>query len=209
MQAMPKLTKRQAAVLAFITTFQEEEGVSPSHREIQKYFKFASRNAVTKHLTALRRRGLLAQSSRRARSLTPKQNAVSLQMLRIPLMGSIPAGMPTDQQQESDESVNIDAEALRISKTANIFALHVRGNSMENAAIIDGDTAVIESCEARDKDIVAALIDGEVTLKRYLVENGKPFLRAENDEFSDLIPAQELIIQGVFRALIRPNSRRF
>jgi repressor LexA len=66
----------------------------------------------------------------------------------------------------------------------------------------------VEFCEPRSGDIVAALIDGETTLKRYLVQRGKPFLRAENPKYPDLIPAQELVIQGVFRALIRTDKRR-
>jgi repressor LexA len=74
---------------------------------------------------------------------------------------------------------------------------------MINAHICDGDTVILEFREPRKGDIVAALIDGETTLKRYLVERGHPFLRAENPRFPDLIPARELIIQGVLVALLR------
>ena len=88
------------------------------------------------------------------------------------------------------------------------FALQVRGDSMKDAAIVEGDVVIMEFCEPRSGDIVAALIDGETTLKRYLVQRGKPFLRAENPKYPDLIPAQELVIQGVFRALIRTDKRR-
>jgi repressor LexA len=79
---------------------------------------------------------------------------------------------------------------------------------MKDAAIVDGDVVIMEFCEPRSGDIAAALIDGETTLKRYLVQRGKPFLRAENPKYPDLIPAQELVIQGVFRALIRTDKRR-
>ena len=74
---------------------------------------------------------------------------------------------------------------------------------MVDAHICDGDTVILEFREPRRNDIVAALIDGETTLKRYLVEKGKPFLRAENELFPDLIPARELIIQGVLVGLVR------
>lgn len=74
---------------------------------------------------------------------------------------------------------------------------------MIDAHICNGDTVILEFREPRKGDIVAALIDGETTLKRYLVERGKPFLRAENADFPDLIPAQELVIQGVLIALLR------
>ena len=74
---------------------------------------------------------------------------------------------------------------------------------MIRAGIREKDVVIFEFREARHGDIVAALIDGENTLKRYLVRNGRPFLRAENPQFSDLIPAQELVIQGVMVALLR------
>jgi repressor LexA len=74
---------------------------------------------------------------------------------------------------------------------------------MIDAHIMDGDTAILEAREPRHGDIVAALIDGETTLKRYLVKNGAPFLRAENSRYPDLIPATELVAQGVLIGLMR------
>ena len=79
---------------------------------------------------------------------------------------------------------------------------------MVDAGILDRDIVILELAEPRNRDIVAALIDGETTLKRYLVNKNRPFLRAENPKYPDLIPAQELVIQGVFRALIRINHSR-
>jgi repressor LexA len=87
------------------------------------------------------------------------------------------------------------------------FALRVRGDSMIDADINDGDTVIVEPGTPKHGDIVAALIDGETTLKRFLIENGKPFLRAENEMFPDLIPARELIIQGVLVALLRAKPK--
>lgn len=74
---------------------------------------------------------------------------------------------------------------------------------MIDAHICNGDTVILEFREPRKGDIVAALIDGETTLKRYLMDRGKPFLRAENPDYPDLLPAQELVIQGVLVALLR------
>jgi repressor LexA len=74
---------------------------------------------------------------------------------------------------------------------------------MIGANICPGDIVVLEVREPRPRDIVAALIDGETTLKRYVIENGQPFLRAENPDFPDLVPVQELVIQGVMQTLIR------
>jgi len=83
------------------------------------------------------------------------------------------------------------------------FALRVRGDSMIDAHICSGDTVILEVREPRKGDIVAALIDGETTLKRFVFENGQPYLHAENEDYPDLIPARELIIQGVMVALLR------
>jgi repressor LexA len=74
---------------------------------------------------------------------------------------------------------------------------------MINAGIYSGDTVILEFKEPRSKDIVAALIDGESTLKRYVIQRGKPYLKAENPKFADLIPAQELVIQGVAIFVLR------
>jgi repressor LexA len=74
---------------------------------------------------------------------------------------------------------------------------------MIDAHICDGDTVLLEFREPRHMDIVAALIDGETTLKRFVLENGRPFLRAENENFPDLIPARELVVQGVLVGLLR------
>ena len=98
----------------------------------------------------------------------------------------------------------MDVESIGFKPTRNTFALRVTGDSMVGRHILDGDVVVLEhGPEPRNSQIVAALIDGESTLKTYIVKAGKPYLRAENPKYPDLIPAQELMIQGVFKALIR------
>jgi repressor LexA len=129
-------------------------------------------------------------------------------LIDIPIFGTIPAGHPSDQQQESDRCISIDPDCIQLPRNARTFALQVRGDSMKDAAIVEGDVVIMEFCEPRSGDIVAALIDGETTIKRYLVQRGKPFLRTEKPKYPDLMPAHELVIQGVFRALIRTDKRR-
>ena len=129
-------------------------------------------------------------------------------LVLIPLVGIIPAGYPSDQEQQSDRCVSIDEDTLQLPKNARTFALEVRGDSMIDAHIVAGDVVIMELRDPTHRDIVAALIDGETTLKRFLVHKGKPFLRAENSKYPDLIPAHELVIQGVFRALLRVDKRR-
>ena len=133
---------------------------------------------------------------------------VPASFVHIPLVGIIPAGYPSDQEQQSDRCLSIDEDTLQLPKNARTFALEVRGDSMIDAHIVAGDVVIMELREPNHRDIVAALIDGETTLKRFLVHKGKPFLRAENSKYPDLIPAHELVIQGVFRALLRVDKRR-
>jgi repressor LexA len=120
----------------------------------------------------------------------------------------IPAGIPEGQEQQNDRCITVDPETIRLPRNARTFALEVRGDSMIGAGILHRDVVIMELAEPRNRDIVAALIDGDVTLKRYLIQEGTPFLRAENPDYPDLIPAHELVIQGVFRALIRINHAR-
>lgn len=117
------------------------------------------------------------------------------------VVGLIVAGHPANEACDV-----IDPGELRLPKSTTMFALKVRGVSMINAGIRDGDICIFEFKEPRNGDIVAALIDGENTLKRYIVQRGRPYLKAENPRFPDLIPAQELLIQGVQVALVRFSS---
>ena len=196
------LTTRQQELLSYIREAQARHGFMPSTREIQAHFGFSSQTAAVNHLRAIEAKGEIKRAPHKARGLILKSDPVT-PSIRIPVYGSIPAGFATDQQQESDRCVTVDLETLRLPKSARVFALQVRGDSMIGAGILSGDMVMLEQKEAKSGDIVAALIDGETTLKRYVVQNGKPFLKAENPDYPNLSPAQELIIQGVQIALLR------
>jgi len=196
------LTDKQAAVLDYIRERRTEGFAMPTVREIQQRFGFSSPFAATRHIMALEKKGFVNLAGGRARSMILNDPHIP-RWLNIPLLGAIPAGLPVDSVEQPDRCVTVDAESIRLPKNARTFALEVRGDSMVGAGILDRDIVILELLEPRHRDIVAALIDGETTLKRYLVEKGRPFLRAENPKFPDLIPAHELVIQGVFRALIR------
>ncbi|WP_395741706.1 LexA family protein [Prosthecobacter sp.] len=123
---------------------------------------------------------------------------------QILFLGGIQAGLPVAESPRIDRLDDFDMESLRIPKSMRTFALKVRGDSMINAGIHDGDVVILDfERQVKNRDIVAALIDGDSTLKRYVVQRGKPFLKAENPAFPALIPAQELVIQGVMVALFR------
>ncbi len=129
----------------------------------------------------------------------------------FPIYGQIPAGMATLTEQTIEGHVALDTGSVNASKNGRTFALRVRGDSMIDAHIVDGDIVILEDRkDVQSGDIVAALIDGETTLKRYVMEHGRPYLKAENSLYPDLTPARELTIQGVMISLIRkqPAAQR-
>ncbi|PYJ73568.1 MAG: repressor LexA [Verrucomicrobia bacterium] len=201
------LTHRQKNVLDFIQSEQRGKGITPSTREIQKHFRFASQTSVMQYLAALERKGFLSRHARKARALiTPVQK---VRITDVPIYGQIPAGMSTLSEQTIEGHVSLDARSANVSKNGRIFALRVRGDSMIGAHIIDGDIVILEDRkDVQNGDIVAGLIDGETTLKRYVVEHGRPYLKAENPRYPDLTPVRELRIQGVMVSLVRKQDRK-
>lgn len=205
---MKDLTERQKQILEFIQQKQEFDGLTPTFREIAAHFRFSSANAALAHVHALLAKGVLKNLPGRARSFKiVNPNAPERPRPRIasvPIYGAIPAGPPEDAAQEEEGCVLIDVDTLGIKPTTRTFGLKVHGDSMIGKSIVDGDIAIIEhGVEPRPGDVVAALIDGQVTLKTFLMQRGKPFLRAENPRYPNLIPQEELQIQGVMVALIR------
>lgn len=205
------LTDRQKDVLDFIQNEQRENGMTPSTREIQKHFGFASQTSVMQYISALERKGFLGRHARKARALiTPMQK---VRITDIPIYGEIPAGMSVLTEQAIEGHVSLDTANVNASKNGRTFALRVRGDSMIGAHVLDGDLVILEDRkDAQSGDIVAALIDGETTLKRYVMDHGRSYLKAENPMFPDLRPARELRIQGVMVSLVRkqtpPPSRK-
>lgn len=200
---MHQLTKRQQEILQYLRDAQSRTGIMPSTRELQHFFGFASQTAAMSHLRALARKGVIQRLPGKARAVILPEAINRAQIVDVPIYGQIAAGMAQDAEPQQEGCVSIDITTLGIPRHARTFALRVRGESMIDAHICSGDTVILEFREPRKGDIVAALIDGETTLKRYVVEKGKPYLKAENPAFPDLIPARELVIQGVLVALIR------
>ncbi len=198
-----KLTERQRQLLDYLRREQRESGVMPSTREIQRHFGFASQTAAMSHLRALERKGVIQRHPHKARAVVFPEDLDRPQIVDVPVFGTIPAGYPSDAPPQPDGCISVDINTLGIPKNARTFALRVRGDSMIDAHILDGDHVILEIKEPRRNDIVAALIDGETTLKRYVVEDGRTYLKAENPDYPDLVPTSELIVQGVFLALLR------
>lgn len=209
---MKVLTLRQEEVLGYIQLYMREHGTWPSFREIEQHFGFRSTNAVMGHLKALERKGFISRVPGQARTFrinldleSDHQPEEAFDVVDIPIYGSIAAGYP-DGVESSGEigRLQIDVETAGIRRSRRNFALKVRGESMVDAGIFDGDTVIVEQAHPRDGEIVAALIDGETTLKRFISKTGRsPYLKAENSLYPELHPVAELVIQGVARAVVR------
>lgn len=205
-------THRQQQVLDFIRRCLEAGEPVPTVREIAKELNLKSSSSAQLHLSALRRKGWLQRaegSEGAARSLKLTGDGPK-RMTGVPLLGAIPAGLADLRSQEQDGLVHVDLDSLKIPRSSRVFALKVTGDSMIGKHIMDGDIVILEqNADPKPGDVVAALIDGQSTLKTYLLERGRPFLRAENPRYPNLIPLSELMIQGVMRMLLRtPGVRR-
>lgn len=198
-----RLTKRQSEILDYLRMSSRTTGLMPSTREIQHYFGFASQTAAMSHLRALEKKGVIQRLPGKARAVIFPEDLDREEICDIPIYGNIAAGYSEMAEQTTQGCLSIDTTSLGISRKADSFALKVRGESMIDAHICDGDTVILVKKEPRNNDVVAALIDGETTLKRYITSQGRPFLQAENSAFPDLIPVGELVIQGVMVALLR------
>ena len=211
---MKDLTERQREILTFIEHHEWRNGYWPSIREIQEKFNFKSTNAVMGHLRALEKKDAIERITGQARTFrihhhdTPEVSEMpnnATEVVDIPIMGDIAAGYP-DRVEPSGEigRLQVDIASAGFSKRHRSFALQVRGESMVDAEIYDGDMVVVEPRDPQDGDIVAALIDGETTLKRYIQKNGEPpYLKAENKFYPELYPINDLTVQGVAKAVVR------
>jgi repressor LexA len=204
---MKKLSKRQEAVRRFVMSEMAAGRPCPTHREIANHFGFASSFAAACHVNALIRKGALLSEPGKARALQMAENfkVVPPPVLgRIPLYGSIPAGFGDEREQEADSCISVDVATIGFKPTRNTFALRAAGDSMIGRHICNGDIVLLEhGREPRNGEIVAALIDRKSTLKTFVQKGSKRFLKAENPKYPALIPSEELMIQGVFRGLIR------
>jgi len=193
----------QQMVLGFIEQYQGENQRPPTIREIQDHCGFKSPRAVSYILEKLEEARLIIRQAH-SRGIHLTKPSVIPSGIQLPLFPSIPAGMP-DQFDGSDapEMLRFIPTTLGISNPSRAFAVRVSGDSMIDAGIFSGDIVILEHKEAKPGDIVAALIDGENTLKRLIKENGRTYLKAENENYPNLEPAETLSIQGVVVSVLR------
>ena len=202
------ITKRQRQVYDFIANFVQEKGYSPSFEEIGEGMSLNSLATVHKHVSNLETKGLLKRDYNRSRSidLLPIKGRLRQEMsvsteLRLPLMGRIAAGMPIEAM-ETPETISL-ADFVR---SKEVFVLQVRGDSMQDEHIVDGDYVLIEKTKtAHNGEIVAALVDGsDSTLKRFYKEGDKIRLQPSNAAMKPIIvPAIDVQLQGRVIGVLR------
>ena len=197
-----KLTKRQKEILDFITEFIDRQGYSPSMEEIAEHFRFASLNAVFKHLESLSSRGYLRRDPNRARSIELSQTrARGVQAL--PLLGLVAAGRPIEAVATA-ETLHIPEDFL--PRRGTYYVLRVQGDSMIDEHIEDGDYVIVESREdAVNGEMVVALVDGDnVTLKKIYRDGDHIRLQPANPEVPPIIlDGLRVKVQGVVVGVLR------
>jgi repressor LexA len=192
---MKEMTARQREVLGFIRGFTERHGAPPTVREIGERFGFTARAAFD-HLRALERKGMLERritTKRASRTLVLPVRRGGHRSGRdeIPVLGRIAAGAPLLAVENREDSIPLRPEWLR-PQGEEIFALRVRGESMIGAHILDGDFVMVRRQDtAAVGDIVAALIDGEATVKRFARDGGAIALRPENPAMKPIVVGPE------------------
>lgn len=199
---MNELTDRQKEVLDYIETFIRENPYPPTIREIAAHFGMSAKGAYD-HMKALERKGRIRTGGGRSRKIEIIGKSIRAgrsPTIEVPLLGSVAAGKPIFAEENYESSVHVPASMIG---SATCFALRVRGDSMINAGILDGDLAVIEQRQdARDGEIVVAAIDDMVTLKRFYKEKSRVRLEPENQAYSPIF-SQDVRILGQLRGIVR------
>jgi repressor LexA len=197
------LTKRQKEILDFITRYRATQGISPTQREIREEFGLSSFGTVQKHLRLLQEKKALTRDWNKSRSLAPVETAPSNSS--VVLLGQVAAGHPIEPFPERD---SIEVPPSLLGKGEH-FVLQVRGDSMVDDGIRDGDFIVVARREsAENGQTVVALVRGEATLKRFYAEGKKVRLQPANPGMKAILAdARDVRIQGIVTGLIRNYVR--
>jgi len=197
------LTDRQKAIFEFIQRQITDRGHSPTIREIGEKFGINSTNGVRTHLNALIKKGYLKKERFISRGLELTQSLTE-GVGRLPLVGSVPAGMPIDAIENIEGEIALDLSFL---PRGDSFSLTVMGDSMKDAGIFDGDLVLVKKQRVAQKgDIVVAIIDGEATVKRFFPSEKSIRLQPENKDFKPIIvnkKSGEFRIAGKVVGLLR------
>ncbi len=199
---MQPLTKRQREILDYLNDFIQQHGYAPSLEEIGRRFGLSSLATVHKHLGNLQQKGFIKRSWNRSRSLELLPTRAVARAVELPLLGYVAAGAPIE--------AIIGAETIEVPETLvgkrDTYVLRVRGNSMIDEQIRDGDLVIVEDRKtAENGETVVALVSGsDVTLKKLYRENGHIRLQPANPAVQPIIvPADDVQVQGVVIGVMR------
>lgn len=199
---MSELTPRQTQILNFIRDSIAESGMPPTRAEIAAELGFRSPNAAEEHLRALQRKGAIELMPGTSRGIQLKD--VLKDQLGLPLVGRVAAGNPILAEENIEEHVRVDPAMFHPEPH---YLLRVQGMSMKDVGILDGDlVAVHRTPEVRNRQIIVARLEDEVTVKRYRQEGRTVWLLPENDEFAPIevdLDQQHMVIEGVVVGLLR------
>ncbi|MBA3767938.1 MAG: transcriptional repressor LexA [Acidobacteria bacterium] len=202
-------TQRQKEILDYITRFIARHGYEPSYAQIARHFNVSSKATIAKHIAALERRGLLSRRREDGAfnlAVTVEESPTEA-ICEIPLLGRIAAGAPIDAVEDA-QPISVPRFLLGRVRPERVYALRVKGDSMIDEHICDGDIALIENrTEARDGEIVVALVEGtRATLKRLFRFGHEVELRPANSQLAPMrLRASQVTVQGIFRGLLRPS----
>jgi len=198
------LTKRQREILTYLTSYTEQNGFAPSFEEIAESFRYSSLATVHEHLTNLERKGYIKRSYNESRAIEILPTEYNARSVELPLLGSVAAGSPIEMM-EANETLAVPDSF--IGRGGNHFVLRVRGNSMIEEQIRDGDFVVVNERQRADNgEMVIALVNGtSATVKKYYRErDGRIRLQPANDTMAPIyVHENDVSIQGIVVGVLR------
>lgn len=206
---MPALTKRQQQVLDFIKQFVKERGQPPTRAEIAEHFGFGSATAAWEHLRLLAQKGAIELTSGVSRGIRLPAEPVLEQddFLALPLVGRVAAGLPILSDPNYEDSFQIDRRLFRPKPD---FLLRVRGDSMQDAGILDGDLAAVKQASSVENNQIAVVrVEDEITLKRLRIRGDTAILSSENAAYATIevnLRKQAFAVEGLYVGCIRATG---
>ena len=202
---MPKdITDRQKELLQFIVKQVREHNLPPSVSEMATYLKVKSKNAVAKLLNALEEAEFIRTTgkARGIEILNSLGESLEKGFIRVPVLGSVQAGSPHLAEEHIEEWINLPQTLIKSRR--DVFLLRVRGDSMINAGIYEGDLVIVRPTkDVKNNDIVVALLHDEATVKRFIQIKNRAYLKAENPDYKDIYPKEDWMVQGKVVGVIR------
>jgi repressor LexA len=199
---MKKLTERQKQVISFIADYIKEHSYSPAIRDIAEHFSISVKGAHD-HIVALRKKGHIKHTTKRPRAMElVKAKAEDYsELIPVPLLGSVAAGMPLLAEENFDGNVMLHHSMLK--KNKKYFALKVKGDSMSGVGILEDDIAIIEQQNTvNNGEIAVAIVDEAAALKRFYKESSRIKLKSENPDYPPIY-SQDVKVLGRLSSIIR------